>query len=95
MRLDDELFLGIDGGGTTTKAAITWHDGKVLAFGFGGPSNYDDVGIETTRQSIANAVAELRETAGLDDRPFNAVFLGMAGVVAPKDRQIIQDIAIL
>ncbi len=93
MRLNDELFLGIDGGGTTTKAAITRQDGSVMAFGLGGPSNYDDVGIETTRQSIANAVSELWQLVGLDVQPFRAVFLGMAGVVAPKDRQIILDIA--
>ena len=33
MPLNNELFLGIDGGGTTTKAAITRQDGSVLAFG--------------------------------------------------------------
>ena len=47
-----EYFLGIDGGGTKTLAAICDVDGRVLGSGLGGPSNIDDVGLEAATASI-------------------------------------------
>ena len=87
----DDLFLGIDGGGTSTKAAVVRSDGRVVACEWAGPSNYDDVGIDVARQNIRQAVEALRGPAGMGSQPFRAVFLGMAGVVAPQDRQVIRE----
>ncbi|MBI4927608.1 MAG: hypothetical protein HY835_07570 [Anaerolineae bacterium] len=87
------VFLGIDGGGTKTNATIVDRHGNVLAYGLGGPSNYDDVGISVAQASIATAVNAARKQAGLDETPFEAAFLGMAGVVSEKDRAVIAQIA--
>ena len=85
--------LGIDGGGTKTQAAIADDDGRVRGVGLGGPSNYDDIGAELTRAHIGQAVAAARARAGLEDVPFDAAFLGLAGVVSEHDHRAIRAIA--
>lgn len=85
--------LGVDGGGTKTHVVILDEAGRSLGEGTGGPSNYDDVGEETARVNIGRAVDAARASAGLPARPFDAVFLGMAGVVSAHDRQVIHTIA--
>lgn len=85
--------LGIDGGGTKTQAVIIDDSGHLCGTGLGGPSNYDDVGVETTQASIKQAVDAARQMADLPQTPLAAAFLGMAGVVSPTDRAIIQEIA--
>jgi N-acetylglucosamine kinase-like BadF-type ATPase len=85
--------LGIDGGGTKTQAAIVDQDGRLCGAGRGGPSNYDDVGVATAQANILRAVEAARALTQIEAQPFDAVFLGMAGVVSPADRAAIQQIA--
>ncbi len=80
------FVLGVDGGGTKTQAAILDEGGQVCATGLGGPSNYDDIGLDQARANIAQAVAVARRRGGLDEAPFSAAFLGLAGVVSARDR---------
>lgn len=93
MPSTDRLFLGIDGGGTRTRAVIVNEQGRILGSGEGGASNYDDVGADGAAQSISAAVNAARAGALLDETPFTAAFLGMAGVVSEKDRLVIRTIA--
>ena len=86
-------FLGVDGGGTKTLAAICDADGRVLGSGLSGPSNIDDVGIEAATDNIAQAVRVARAAAGLEPQPFAGAFLGLAGVVAERDRALVHGIA--
>lgn len=85
--------LGVDGGGTKTSVAILDEEGRLLAEGTSGPSNYDDVGEDVARENIKRAVDAARASADLPAGPFDAVFLGMAGVVSAHDRQVIHNIA--
>ncbi|MCC6169399.1 MAG: ATPase [Caldilineaceae bacterium] len=85
--------LGVDGGGTKTQVTILDEQGHVLGTGVGGPSNYDDVGRRAAQEGIGQAVGAARRMAGLPAQRFASVFLGMAGVVSPQDRQVIRDIA--
>lgn len=87
------LVLGIDGGGTKTTALVMNEQGTVLSTGHSGPSNYDDIGLETTKKNLAMAVANARARANLPEKPFDAAFLGMAGVVSKTDRQLITQLA--
>ncbi len=86
--------LGIDGGGTSTRAVILDETGALLGIGISAGSNYDDVGIEKALASVQTAVQQARERAGFAVRRFDAVFLGMAGIVSDKDRAVIRDIAL-
>jgi N-acetylglucosamine kinase-like BadF-type ATPase len=88
------LVLGVDGGGTRTRAALVSECGEVLGLGTAGPSNYDDVGIAVAQDHIGQAVRQAWQEAGLPPRPGDAVFLGMAGVVSAADRATIRQMAI-
>jgi len=85
--------LGVDGGGTKTQALIVDEEGRVQGWGMGGPSNYDDVGLEKAKAGVEGAVHLARQQAALPETPFDSVFLGMAGVVSEKDRAVIRTIA--
>lgn len=85
--------LGIDGGGTRTRAAIFGMDGEFLGLGYGGPSNYDDVGAAAAQRHLDDAVRAASHMAGVDRSTCAAAFLGMAGVVSALDRQHIRTIA--
>lgn len=86
-------MLGIDGGGTRTRALILDEKGEVLSLGISGPSNYNDVGEAEAQANLAQAVENARRVAGLPVQPFAAVFMGMAGVVSTHDHTTMQRIA--
>lgn len=87
-------ILGIDGGGTKTLAVIADLNGQIIGAGLGGPANFDDVGISTAQANIETAVVMACQQANLPQEPFASVFLGMAGVVSPRDHAIVQQIAL-
>lgn len=91
--MTDKIVLGVDGGGTSTRVALVGAGGALLGVGRAGSSNYDDVGIDVTRDNIRLAAEQAWAMAGLSPRPAAAAFLGMAGVVSDADRAIIRDIA--
>ena len=85
-------ILGIDGGGTRTRAAILNETGELLGVGIGGPTNYDDIGIEATRDNLRQVINAAWQDAGLIPQAFAAVFLGLAGIVSADDHRIIRQI---
>lgn len=85
--------LGIDGGGTSTRAAILNEKGKLLGIGIGGASNYDDIGVEATKENIRKTVQSACQMANLSECSFNAAFLGLAGLSSEADRKIVRQIA--
>jgi glucosamine kinase len=87
------FVIGIDGGGTSTRAALLGLDGKLLAVGQSGSSNIDDVGVQVAEQNIDRAVAAAEAQAGIERQPAAAIFLGMAGVTSEADRDHIRQIA--
>ena len=109
------FVLGIDGGGTRTRAAIVDLSGRLLGLGEGGPSNLNVSGRDGVRDAVRDAVEAARvdavrdagRSAGTDagtvasddvgsdrdQQPFAAAFLGLAGVVTPRDHAEIRSIA--
>jgi N-acetylglucosamine kinase-like BadF-type ATPase len=85
------LFLGVDGGKSSTKAVVGDETGRVVGTGTGGPCNH--VGEAEGRQRLARAVTECVELAcrqaGLDPSQvqFEAACFGMSG--GPADKQAI------
>ncbi len=88
------FVLGIDGGATHTRAALVSKTGAILGYGISGPSNYDNVGVETAKASMREAVRSAWTEAELKPSRVDAAFLGMAGVVSEADRTTIRQIAI-
>ncbi len=87
----EKLFLGVDGGQTSTTAMIADGAGRVLGTGCGGPCNH--VGAAEGRQRFVSAMGTCLDmacrSAGLDaDRvQFESAALGFSG--GPGDKEAI------
>jgi N-acetylglucosamine kinase-like BadF-type ATPase len=82
-----EYIVGVDGGGTKTRAVIAKMDGVILAEHIGGPSNMQVLGIEKTVLTILQLIRECCESAACDFSQLAAVGCGLAGVGRAADQQ--------
>lgn len=76
-----ELYIGIDAGGTHTRARLVSGDGKVLGFGEAGAAN-TPFGLERALRAVEEASAQAVAKAGLTEGDLSAINagLGMAGL---------------
>ena len=86
------LFLGIDGGGTHTRALIGDEHGKVWGSGTGGCANYHHAGWDHAARAVGEAVTAARTHGGVTEE-FDGVFLGLAGVDSDDARQHWRELA--
>jgi N-acetylglucosamine kinase-like BadF-type ATPase len=77
--------LGIDGGGTRTRAVLLDRAGNERASAIDGPSNYHTVGLEAAEASLREAIASALSQAGVEIGQVHRIGLGMAGVARPDD----------
>ena len=70
-----EYIIGVDGGGTKTKAAIADKKGKILKTAEAGPSSPRNVGIEIAVESIVKALKKV-----LREGEILSTFVGLAAV---------------
>lgn len=75
-----ELALGVDGGGTRTRAIITDTDGRVLGEGVAGPSNPLRVGVSNAAAAIREAIDQACLAARVQRADIAAAEVGLAGV---------------
>ena len=75
-----ELVLGVDGGGTKTRAIITDAHERVLGEGVAGPSNPLRVGIGNAAAAIRDAVDKACAEARVQRADVVAAEVGLAGV---------------
>jgi N-acetylglucosamine kinase-like BadF-type ATPase len=90
-----DLLLGVDGGGTRTRAAVADLEGRVLARGFGPCSNLQSLGLEEVGKALTTAIegALLQVPGGLwkGEGPawrsgrLAAACFGLAGVDSRED----------
>jgi N-acetylglucosamine kinase-like BadF-type ATPase len=84
-----KLFLGVDGGQSSTKAVIGEERGRILGAGLGGPSNHAgaEEGRARLERGVSAAVAAACQAAGLDAAAvaFEAACFGMSG--GPDDKR--------
>ncbi len=83
MLPNDELVLGIDGGGSKTVAWIArcqaGDELTVVGRGVSGGSNPQAVGLKAAMASLSQAVEAARSQAGAGPGPLAAAFVGLAG----------------
>ncbi|CAN5373902.1 N-acetylglucosamine kinase [soil metagenome] len=79
-RKSDNLFLGVDGGGTKTLVVLLDGEGKVVAEGLSGASNPMRVGIETAVANISEAINNACDKSNRNAADIVAAALGLAGV---------------
>jgi N-acetylglucosamine kinase-like BadF-type ATPase len=75
-----ELVLGVDGGGTKTRAVIMDARQRVLGEGMAGPSNPLRVGIANAASAIREAIDKACAKAGVQRTDIVAAEIGLAGV---------------
>jgi glucosamine kinase len=88
------LFLGIDGGGTSTRALLCDERGRVLGTGSGGVANHLHAGWDGATESLRTAVAAAFADAGIASAPCSTVFLGMAATASDETRNHWREIAL-
>ena len=82
-----KYYLGIDGGGTKTVAAIGDENGKLLLKQVGKTINFYSVGMENARKNLAALIAEIEAAIGIDK--FEAVFIGCSALDAEADDELV------
>jgi N-acetylglucosamine kinase-like BadF-type ATPase len=81
------LILGVDGGGSRTRALLADEQGSLLGVGEAGASNYRSVGFAAATEALLAATAAALNAAGLEaDTPLEAACFGLAGIGQPEDR---------
>ena len=88
------LKIGVDGGGTTTRAVIIeQQDGasdiSVLARAEAASSNHYGVGLETTGANILEAINKALETAGISRTDVAGIGFGLAGACTNAEQTLL------
>lgn len=74
------IFLGVDGGGTKTQAVLLDENGQIIGEGVAGASNPLRVGIETALANIFTAIENACDAANRSRSDIAAIVCGLAGV---------------
>ena len=84
-----QYYLGIDGGGSDTRAVLVDARGEAIAAARAGSLNYRAVGMETARESLRSIVRQLAPPASCGGTPLasegglGAAFIGNAALSGP------------
>ncbi|MCM0647302.1 hypothetical protein NBE98_02800 [Clostridium swellfunianum] len=74
--------VGIDGGGTKTKACLMDEQGKIIGIGNSGPSSIDTVSLEVSIKNIKQAILE---SFGTKEYTIEGAYVGLGGIVTKQD----------
>ena len=80
-----ELLLGVDGGGTRTRAVLLQGDGRVIGLGESDSSNFNNMGEDVAAENLRLAALAAFADAGISFSPVKAAFLGLAALKSEVD----------
>lgn len=80
------FFIGVDGGGSKTAAAVVDESGEVLGQGRSGPSNHLRVGLEEAGSNLRGAIRGAVSEAGIALNEVVFAYCGIAGSDHPARR---------
>lgn len=75
-----QLVIGVDGGGTTTRAAILDDQERLVAQGHAGPSNPLRVGVASAASAVREAIDKACSEAGIQRSDILVAAIGLAGL---------------
>ncbi|MBL9135775.1 MAG: hypothetical protein JNK85_07900 [Verrucomicrobiales bacterium] len=87
-----ELFLGIDGGGTRTRAVVVDVHGQVLGRGESGIGNIHHAKPNEVAAHLAEAIAGALRPSHHPPSAVRSAFLGMAGATGEETRSVYRDL---
>ncbi|MCX6936302.1 MAG: hypothetical protein NTU80_00160 [Verrucomicrobia bacterium] len=85
-----DLFMGVDAGGTKTRAVIADVTGRVCGTGEAGPGNWQAVGAAAAGAAIYAAVGQALMEAGAKAAAVRGSFFGLAGVRTVEERALVK-----
>ncbi len=85
MTQREAVFIGVDAGGTHTRAVILSAAGAVLGRGSAGAANYRSASLSQASKAIRKAVEWALREAGPVPPRVRAVFIGCSGLEGPGD----------
>lgn len=86
-----ELSLGVDGGGTKTRAVVTDEEDRVIGEGKAGPSNPLRVGVVTAASAVRDAVERACSASRVRRTEIASALVGLAGVRREDLRERMHD----
>jgi len=84
------FFLGIDGGGTRTRAFVVDHSGKQGAWGEAGPTNPNHVTAQEVRVNLEEAIRSATAKVSAKRAECVSAFFGVAGVTTERGRREVE-----
>lgn len=84
------LFLGVDGGGTSTDICLAAPDGRVLVSQRFGPANLVSQGVGPTIDALGAAFAKALESVGASPAAIGVAVLGLAGAGRASERASVE-----
>jgi N-acetylglucosamine kinase-like BadF-type ATPase len=91
QRFDGQLFAGIDGGGTKTRAVIANRQGEILGLGVAGPSSLAAASHAMRCENIGSAIQSALAPKGLEADSLASLFLGVASVATKADCNTVRE----
>lgn len=83
-------YIGIDGGGTNTRACIVDDQQRIVGLGTSGPSSIDTVSIDVTLANIDEAIQSIVQSKRLDNFEVSAIVVGLGGVLTEESKQYVK-----
>ncbi|MFC5703207.1 BadF/BadG/BcrA/BcrD ATPase family protein [Cohnella faecalis] len=87
MRLSNQRFIGLDGGGSKTYCVIGDGEGRLTFLSRGSSSNMKSKPWTEVRKVLSESIMECWDNGREEESELNTVFLGMAGSDRPEDRE--------
>lgn len=85
------VFLGVDGGGSSTEACVASAEGQVLGRGTGGPSNFHYCSREVFIGSVQDAVMQALRASGRRLEEVSMACIALAGAGRASDAGRVRD----
>jgi N-acetylglucosamine kinase-like BadF-type ATPase len=85
-------FIGIDGGGTKTKASLINENLGVISEGIGGPSNFLVFDINEVANSLVQLVLDVCEKGNIEIEKVKSILLGTAGAGRKDDAERLENV---
>ncbi len=89
--MTSNLKIGVDGGGTKTRAVVVDDALRVLGRGEAGSSNHYSVGVERAAENAVSAIESAVEAADVTLSDINACGLGLAGACTHVEQRTLAD----